>query len=162
MLRLFLASFGLLAPMAAHGQEPDCPSGRADQRFAVQYPVNLPRDTIATRADSLLPLLGYSRADGKPGSNRYKTAWRAGWPPATERAPWRTTGPGPGLRLDMRFDKQGDLKSQVSVAVEILCALQSRELSRSNRSTEYYAGLFAAVQVITALTNGIDAALRGF
>lgn len=159
---VLLGSWMSIAVLSLQAQEPTCTHGRADQRFSLTVPVDVSRDILIDRADTIFALLGYMRAGGKPGSTRYRTAWMLDWPAGTDSAPWRTHGPSPGVRLDVRFSERSDSTARISVNVDVLCAVRSREASRGDFSTEHLIGLFAAMQVITALTMGMDAAIRGF
>ena len=145
-----------------YGQDSACAHGRAEQRFTITVPEDVARDSLIARSDTVMSALGYERSQPAENSGRYLTAWRLGWPLGTERAPWRLAGPAPGVRLDLQFHGRGRERTEISVKAEALCALQSPESSRGQASTEHFYALFSAMQVVIALTKGIDASLHAF
>jgi hypothetical protein len=160
IILLILVSSMLAIP--TYGQDSACAHGRAEQRFTITVPADVARDSLIARSDTVMSALGYERSQPAENSGRYLTTWRLDWPLGTERAPWRRAGLAPGVRLDLQFRGRGRDKAEISVKVEALCALQSPETSRGQASTEHLYALFSAMQVVIALTKGIDASLHAF
>jgi hypothetical protein len=150
----------IATPLAA--QEAECRAERADKVLTITYPVSQPRDSLLARADTVLAALGYTRPANDYGKPDYRALPRAGWPLGTERAPWRRAGPGPGVKILVKFRGRGRAETEIQVRAEALCAVNSRKESRDQTSTEHYATLFAAMQIVTAFSAGVDAALHAF
>jgi len=156
-----LLGIALATGVPLEAQQGDCPGDTADQRVTVTYPVAQVRDSLITRAESILAALGYIRDTVPEGKSVFRAVPRHDWPPGSEGAPWRRPGAAPGVQLAVTFKAHGK-STDLEVKAEALCALGTTQLSHRDDSMEHQATLFAAMQVIVAFSAGVDKALHAF